>query len=137
MARMDCHWAGKSSQQNQTTQCCLILVVKLDSVLMCLCVCAKKVSFLSWVIRPVFADPVTIKERRVVADICRYSSGPLIPTFQSIAVVEIGIKDILENLHVSATTLLSSIFIYMIPTDSKITNYSLYLFVYFLESMVG
>ena len=31
----------KSSQQNQTAQCCLILVVKLDSVLMYLCVCAK------------------------------------------------------------------------------------------------
>ena len=80
------------------------------------------------------ADPVTIKERRVVADTCRYSSGPLIPTFQSVAVVEIGIKDILEYLQVSATTLLSSIFIYMIPIDYKIITFSLH---YFLESMTG
>ena len=36
-----------------------ILAVKLDSALMCLCVCAKKLNFLSWAIRPVFADPVT------------------------------------------------------------------------------
>ena len=33
--------------------------MKLDSVLMCLCVCDKKLNFLSWTIRLVFADPVT------------------------------------------------------------------------------
>ena len=33
---------GKSSQQKQTTQDFFILAVKLDSVLMCLCVCDKK-----------------------------------------------------------------------------------------------
>ena len=49
----------KSSQQNQTTQCCLIFVVQLDSVLMYLFVCAKKLNFLSWAIQPVFTDPVT------------------------------------------------------------------------------
>jgi len=49
---------GKSSQQKQTTQDYLILTVKLDSVLMCLCVCGKNLNFLSWAIRPVFADPV-------------------------------------------------------------------------------
>ena len=40
----------------------LILAVKLDSVLMCLCVCDKKLNFLSWAIRPVFAEPVTNDE---------------------------------------------------------------------------
>ena len=34
---------GKSSQQKQTTQDYFILAVKLDSVLMCLCVCDKKI----------------------------------------------------------------------------------------------
>ena len=48
-----------SSQQKQTTQDFFILAVKLDSVLMCLCVCDQKLNFLSWAIRPVFADPVT------------------------------------------------------------------------------
>jgi len=47
-----------SSQQKQTTQGYFMLAVKLDSVLMYLCVCGKKLNFLSWVIRPVFADPV-------------------------------------------------------------------------------
>ena len=32
---------GKSSQQKQTTQDYFILAVKLDSVLMCLCLCQK------------------------------------------------------------------------------------------------
>ena len=50
---------GRSSQQKQTTQDFFILTVKIDSVLMCLCVCDKKLNFLSWAIRPVFADPVT------------------------------------------------------------------------------
>ena len=47
---------GRSSQQKQTTQDFFILAVKLDSALMCLC--DKKLSFLSWAIRPVFAEPV-------------------------------------------------------------------------------
>ena len=38
----------KSSQQNQTTQCCLILEVETDSALMYLFVWAKKLNFLSW-----------------------------------------------------------------------------------------
>jgi len=49
---------GRSSQQKQTTQDFFILAVKLDSVLTCLC--DKKLNFLSWAIRPVFAEPVTI-----------------------------------------------------------------------------
>ena len=49
----------RSSQQKQTTQDFFILAVKFDSVLMCLCVCYKKLNFLSWAIRPVFADPIT------------------------------------------------------------------------------
>ena len=54
---------GKSSQRNQTTQCCLILVVEPDSVLMYLCICAKKSNFSSWAIRRVFTDPVTNIDR--------------------------------------------------------------------------
>ena len=50
---------GRNSQQKQTTKDFFILAVKLDSVLMCLCICDKKLNFLSWAIRPVFADPVT------------------------------------------------------------------------------
>jgi len=50
---------GKSSQQKQTTQDFFILAVKLDSVLICLCVCDKKFNFLSWAIKLVFAEPVT------------------------------------------------------------------------------
>ena len=37
--------------------------MKLDSVLMCLCVYGKKLNFLSWAIRPVFADPVTYRQQ--------------------------------------------------------------------------
>jgi len=65
------------------------------------------------------------KETRVVAYTCRYSSGQLIPIFQSVAVV--GIKGPLEYLQVSATTLVSLLFISMIPIAYKITNFSLYL----------
>jgi len=50
---------GRSSQQKQTTQDYFILAVKLDSVLMCLCVCGKKLNFISWAIKLVFTDPVT------------------------------------------------------------------------------
>jgi len=57
--RTDRQWARKNSQQKQTTQDYFILALKLDKALMCLCVCRKKFNFLSWVIRPVFADPVT------------------------------------------------------------------------------
>ena len=56
---------GRSSQQKHTTQDFFILAVKLDSVLICLCVYDKKLNFLSWAIRPVFADPVTIMNRAV------------------------------------------------------------------------
>ena len=37
---------------------------------------------------------------RVVAYTCRYSSGQLIPVFQSVAVAKLGIKGPLEYLQV-------------------------------------
>ena len=52
-------WLGKSSQQKQTTQDLPSLAVKLDSVLMYLCICVNRMNFLSWAIRLVLADPVT------------------------------------------------------------------------------
>ena len=63
-------------------------------------------------------------ETTVVAYTCRYSSGKLIPIFQSVVVAELGIKGPLEYLQVQATTLVSLLFIYMIPIDCKITNFS-------------
>ena len=45
------------------------------------------------------------KETRVVIDTCRYSSRKLIPTFQTVAVAELGIKGPLEYLQVSASLL--------------------------------
>jgi len=67
----------RSSQQKQITQDFFILAVKLDSVLMYLCVCDKKLNFMSWVIRPVFADPVTycvIKRlSQLLSDRCAHS----------------------------------------------------------------
>ena len=48
---------GESSQQKQATQDYFILALELDNLLMCLCVCGKKLNFLSWAIRLVFADP--------------------------------------------------------------------------------
>jgi len=48
----------KAASRLQTTQNFFILAVKFDSVLMYLCVCDNKLNFLSWAIRPVFADPV-------------------------------------------------------------------------------
>jgi len=47
------------------------------------------------------------KETGVVAYICRYSSEKLIPIFQSVEVVELGIKGPLEYLQVLPTTLVS------------------------------
>ena len=52
----------KSSQQKQTTQDFFILAVKLDSALMCLCVCDKKLYFLSWTIRLVFTVTITLAQ---------------------------------------------------------------------------
>ena len=46
--------------------------------------------------------------------------------FQTVAVAELGIKGPLGYLQVSATTLVSLLFIYTIPTDCKITKFSLY-----------
>ena len=40
------------------------------------------------------------KETRVVAYMCRYSGGQLIPIFHSVAVAELGIKGPLEYLQV-------------------------------------
>jgi len=47
--------------------------------------------------------------------------------FQFAAVAELGIKSLLEYLQVWATTLVSLFFIYVIPIDCKIINFSLYL----------
>jgi len=44
-------------------------------------------------------------------------------------VAELGIKGPLEYLQVLATTLVSLLFIYMIPIACKITNFSLYLLI--------
>ena len=64
----------------------------------------------------------------MVAYTCRYSSGQLIPICQSVAVAELGSKSPLEYLQVQDITLVSLLCIYMIPTDCKITNFSLYLY---------
>ena len=60
---------------------------------------------------------------QVITDTCRYFSGQLIPMFQTVTVAatELGIKGPLECLKMSATTLVSLLFIYMIPIDCKIT----------------
>jgi len=49
---------GKRSQQKQTTQTWMTLIVKFDNVFMKLCVCEEKSNLQSWAIRPVFIDPV-------------------------------------------------------------------------------
>ena len=72
----------------------------------------------------------------MVASTCRYSGGHLIPVFQTVTVAELGTKSPLEYLQVLATTLVSLLFIYMIPIDCKITIFSLYLFVYFFENII-
>jgi len=51
-------------------------------------------------------------------------------------VAELGIKGPLEYLRVLATTLVSLLFIYMIPIACKSTDFSLYLFVYFFENII-
>jgi len=48
-------------------------------------------------------------------------------------VAELGIKGPLEYLWVLATTLVS---LHMIPIACKITDFSLYLFVYFFENII-
>ena len=54
----------------------------------------------------------------------------IIPIFQSVVwLAELGIKGPLEYLQVYATTLVSLLFIYVIPIDCKITNFSLYLYI--------
>ena len=58
----------------------------------------------------------------MVADTCRYSGRPLFNSATAI-VWNIGINCPLENLQVSDTTLVSLLFIYMIPIDSKIINF--------------
>jgi len=49
---------GKAAGRSRPPKTILFLAVKLDSVLMYLCVGGKKMSFLSWAIRPVFVDLV-------------------------------------------------------------------------------
>ena len=58
----------------------------------------------------------------MVADTCKYSSGYLIPIFQSGVVAKLGIKGSLEYPQVWATILVSLLFIYMILTVCKIAN---------------
>jgi len=62
---------GRSSQPKQTTQDFFSLAVKLGSVLMCLCVCDKKLNFLSWAIRPVFAEPVKYHKKVFTFMMCQ------------------------------------------------------------------
>ena len=59
------------------------------------------------------------KETRAVASTCRYSSGHLVPNS---APATDGIRIFAG---VDCTTLLSSLFICMIPIDCKIMNFSL------------
>ena len=61
----------------------------------------------------------------MVANHYRYSSRQLISIFQTVTVAELGIKGPLQYLQVSATTLVSLLFIYMISIDCKTTNFSL------------
>ena len=70
------------------------------------------------------------KETSVIANTCRYSSRQLILIFKTVAVADLRIKGPLEYLLVSATTLVSLLFIYMIPIDYKITKFSLCLYTY-------
>jgi len=56
----------------------------------------------------------------MVANTCRYFSGPLIPNSATVTVWNIGIKCLLEYLQVSATTLVSFLFIYMILLTVKL-----------------
>ena len=72
----------------------------------------------------------------MVADICSYSSGLLLPNSATAMDWNIGIICPLEYMQVKATTLVSLLFIYMIPIACKITNFSLYLFVYFFENIL-
>ena len=64
----------------------------------------------------------------MVAYTIKYSSGPLIPNLATATVWNIGIKCPLECLVVQATTLVSLLFIYMIPIDCKITYACLFAF---------
>ena len=64
-----------------------------------------------------------------ITSACKYSSGNLIPIFQSLAVAELKIEGPLEYMQVQATTLVSlPFYLYDSYIDSKITNFSLYLF---------
>ena len=58
----------------------------------------------------------------MVANTCRYSSGQLIPIFQSVEVAGLGIKGPLEYLQVWDTILVPLLFVYMIPIVYKITK---------------
>ena len=75
---------------------------------------------------------IKIKETRVAANTSRYSSGLLIPN-SAATVWNIGINCLLEYLQVLATTLVSLHFIYMIPIDCKITYFSLYIPVMYIN----
>ena len=52
------------------------------------------------ILQAIWIIKINSKETRVVAYTCRYSSGQLIPIFQSVAVAELGIKGPLEYLQV-------------------------------------
>ena len=62
------------------------------------------------------------KETRVITYTCRYSSGPLIPNSATVTDWNIGINRPLEYLQVYATTIVSLLFIYVIPIACKITK---------------
>jgi len=67
----------KSSQQKQTTQVWLVLIVEFNSLFMYLCV-GEKSDLLTWAIRPVLPDPVTYTEKNGMP-----FSIPLNPAHQS------------------------------------------------------
>ena len=70
------------------------------------------------------------KENRMITYTCRYSSGNLIPIIQD----GLGIKYPLEYLQVQVITLVSSLFIIMIPIDCKITKFCLCLYTYYIHT---
>ena len=72
----------------------------------------------------------------MVAYTCRYSSGPLIPKPATATLWSTGINCPQKYLQVSAITLVSLLFIYMIPIDCKITIFFLYFFGYLFKNIM-
>ena len=89
------------------------------------------------ILPPIGIVYIKSKETRMVSNTCRYSSGPLILNSVTATIWNIGINCPIDNyLQVSTITLVSLLLIYMIPIDSKIINFSLYLLVYFFENII-